>query len=78
MPLPNGSNPTDDAPYYVLLLRAPGVEVYTNEAGSPDRTELIAKANRALMAGSGTAMVVKVEFWEGQGTQGRRDLSVRW
>jgi hypothetical protein len=62
-----------DSPYYVLLLRAPGAECYTNEAGDTDKTELIAQANRALMCGVGTAMVAKVEFWEGQHAQGHRD-----
>jgi hypothetical protein len=59
-------------PYYVLFLRQRGSECYTNEAGDSNKTELIAQANRALMRGAATAMVVKVEFWEGQHAQGHR------
>ena len=62
-----------EQPYYVLLLRARGSECYTNEAGNSDKAELIAQANRALMRGVGSAMVVKIEFWENQHEQGRRD-----
>jgi len=64
---------TDRDPYYVLFLREQGTDLYTNEAGGSNRADLVAQANRALMRGAATAMVVRVEFYEGQQSQGRRE-----